>query len=106
MQEEIIEEIVEIDDTFAVTHVLSTKRESDHSAELPDALDTTLPTSFEPEMFKSDREPTEESRELEEKDEGKIRDIKEIETDGGESSSQPKKHSHHHHSKVKLNLLY
>lgn len=79
---------------------MSTKRESDHSAELPDALDTTLPTSFEPEMFKIEREPVEESQDLVERDEGKIRDTKEIETDGGESSSQPKKHSHHHHSKV------
>lgn len=84
--------------------VISTKRESmasDNSVELPDAIDSSLPTSFGPEMFKSEPEQQPDV-ELEEKvhDESIVQE-KELEVETSEASTSHKKHSHHHHSKAK-----
>lgn len=67
---------------------------SEHSAELPEAKDSTLPTSFEPEMFKTEKETEPMQVEVGEREDIKIRDIKELDAESGESS-QHKKHGHH-----------
>lgn len=99
------EMIIDVEQPIAsAAAVLPSKRESmasDNSAELPDAMDTSLPTSFEPEMFKSDKDLPECQEVVIEAEDVKVHEVaKEVEVETGESSSQHKKHSHHHHSKV------
>ncbi|CAL8096925.1 unnamed protein product [Orchesella dallaii] len=107
---EVVEEVGEAElPNIVSAGVLSSKHESmasDNSAELPDALDSSLPTSFEPEMFRTEKEIEIESSEREVK--AKFRsDTKSVESKDGEveagESSSHKKHSHHshHHSKAK-----
>ncbi|ODM99054.1 Transcription initiation factor TFIID subunit 2 [Orchesella cincta] len=104
---DIVEEIVEIEQPkITPARVLSSKRESmasDNSAELPDALDSSLPTSFEPDMFRTEKEIEVESTEREVKErhrsETKV-EPKDGEAEAAESASSHKKHSHHH-SKAK-----
>ena len=83
--------------------VLSSKRESmasDNSGELPESMDTSLPTSFEPGMFKKEKEKERDvSRDSKERDREK--DVVR-EKDKDEDTGEPphKKHHHHHHNKV------
>jgi len=91
---------------------LSSKRESqasDSSGELPEAMDTSLPTYFEPGMFKNDDmgvAPTEFFTGVEEV---VIQDVVEEtetsmelpESTTSTVTSAHKKHHHHHHAKAK-----
>jgi len=109
-KQDVIEEVVEAELPSVVTtaRVLSSKRESmasDNSAELPDAVDSSLPTSFEPEMFRTEKEIEIESSEREVKErhrsETKLVETKDGEIEAGESASSHKKHSHHHNKAKK-----
>jgi hypothetical protein len=88
--------------------VLSSKRESnasDNSGELPETMDTSLPTSFEPGMFQpQNNQDSITTIKEEEEEEGMDEDEQGAEGGEGdemsETSASHKKHHHHHHNKV------
>ena len=90
--------------TMISAKVLSSKRESmvsDNSGELPEAMDTSLPTSFEPGMFKKEKDRDREiSKESKEGDKEKRERDKDDESNA--SDAPPQKKHHHHHNKVNI----
>jgi len=86
--------------------ILSSKRESmasDNSGELPEAMDTSLPTYFEPGMFKKETEAETPLPTVDEEPATSTKESTEVETAREEESTEHhshKKHHSHHHSKV------
>lgn len=103
-------------DKLTPTRIISSQRESqasDLSGELPETADETLPTYFEPGMFKSDDIaviPSDyvgvEEVVIEEQVQEQVveEDITEAAATASTSVAAQKKH-HHHHSKVYVNFI-